>query len=173
MDFIEIGKINASHGLSGQLSLLINTGKASSLKKIKHFFLGLKRESYIPFYIEELKVENEQICLVRFEELDSIEAAKKLIGKPVFLSTEQYKELKVEDKDVNFVGFEVIDVNEGTIGKVEQLFETPGQLLATVNYKGKEVIFPINESTLISVNIKLKSIKINLPDGLLDVYLDS
>ncbi|HRP89645.1 MAG TPA: ribosome maturation factor RimM [Edaphocola sp.] len=172
MNYIEIGKINSSHGLNGTISLVLHKKNATLIKKMKHLFLGIKRESYIPFFIEELKVEHPQECLVKFEDIDSIEAAKKLNGKPVFLSTDQYKNLDLAEKEINFIGFEVKDKTVGSIGKVEELFETPGQLLATVNYQGKEVIFPINDATLVSVNIELKILVVALPDGLLDVYLD-
>jgi 16S rRNA processing protein RimM len=51
------------------------------------------------------------------------------------------------------------------------LFETPGQVLATVWYQGKEVIIPLVDATVVGIDGSRKTIQVRLPEGLLDVYL--
>ncbi|MNS80579.1 16S rRNA-processing protein RimM [compost metagenome] len=154
--------------------LMHHLGKNKELKQLKHIFIELKRESYIPFFIKKITVGTEKELYADLDEVDSMEAAKALSGKAVYLSTEQYERVKPKDQEVNFVGFEVWDETFGQIGKVEELLETPGQLLATILYKGaQEVIVPLNEQTIKSVNIASKTLHLNLPEGLLDVYLDA
>ncbi len=172
MDFIQIGKITGTHGLDGNVVLFHSIGKSSGLKSLKHVFIELKRESYIPFFVEQLRVDNDQELLLKLEEVDTMEAAKTISGKQVYLSTAQYEKLKPKDANINFVGFEVWDAIVGKLGMVENLFETPGQLLATIVYKGREVIVPLNEQTIKSIDIPTKTLKLALPEGLLDVYLE-
>lgn len=173
MDLIQIGKITGTHGLDGNVVLFHTVGRSAGLKNLKHIFIELKRESYIPFFVEQVRVDNEQELLLKLEEVDTVEAAKAISGKQVHLSTEQYQKLKPKDENVNFIGFEVWDVNAGRLGLVEDLFETPQQLLATVVYQDKEVILPLNEQTIRSVDIGSKTLKLELPQGLLDVYLEA
>jgi len=172
MEFIQIGKITGTHGLNGNVTVFHHLGKLSGLKNLKHIFIELKRESYIPFFTEQVKIDNEQELFVKLEEVDTMEAAKSLSGKQVFLSTEQYEKLNPKEADINFIGFEVWDQEAGKLGKVEDLLETPGQLLASISVNGKEVIVPLNDQTIISVDIPTKQLKLQLPEGLLDVYLN-
>lgn len=171
-DYIQIGKITNTHGLDGRLSLLHNLGKNKELKNLKHIFIALKRESYIPFFIEKITVDNDKELFLQLDEVDTVEAAKALAGKEVYLSTEQYEKMKPKDQEVNFVDFEVWDESFGLIGRVAAIFETPGQLLATVMHKGKEVIVPLNEQTIKSIQIPTKTLKLQLPEGLIEVYLE-
>jgi 16S rRNA processing protein RimM len=172
MDFIHLGKITGTHGLDGNVVLYHHQGKLNGLKQLKHIFIELKRESYIPFFIEQIRVDNDSELFLKLEEVDTVEEAKAISGKAVYLSTAQYEQLKPKDKDINFVGFEVWDEAAGKLGKVAHLFETPGQLLATVEVRGKEAIVPLNEQTIRSVDIAAKTLKLCLPDGLLDIYMD-
>lgn len=172
MEFIQLGKITGTHGLNGNVTVYHHLGKLSGLKNLKHIFIELKRESYIPFFIQQVKVDNDQELFVKLEEVETMEAAKSLSGKQVFLSTEQYEKLNPKEADINFIGFEVWDQEAGRLGTVEQLFETPGQLLATIAVNGKEVIAPLNDQTIVSVDIPSKQLKLQLPEGLLDVYLN-
>ncbi|RQO30835.1 16S rRNA processing protein RimM [Taibaiella sp. KBW10] len=171
-DYIQIGKITNTHGLEGRLSLMHNLGKNKELKQLKHIFIELKRESYIPFFINKITVDNDKELFLILDEVDSVEAAKALAGKEVYLSTEQYEKMKPKDQEVNFVGFEVWDEAFGLIGKVSAIFETPGQLLATVMHQEKEVIVPLNEQTIKSIQIQTKTLKLQLPEGLIEVYLE-
>ena len=172
MDFIQIGKITGTHGLSGNVTVFHKLGKTPGLKNLKHIFIELKRESYIPFFIEQIKVDNDQELFLKLEEVDAVEEAKSLSGKQVFLSTEQYEKLNPKEADINFICFEAWDEQAGKLGRVEHLFETPGQLLATIAVGDKEVIAPLNEQTIVSVDIPTKQLKLRLPEGLLDVYLN-
>lgn len=172
MDFIHLGKITGTHGLEGNIVLYHHLGKLNALKQLKHIFIELKRESYIPFFIEQIRVDNDAELFLKLEEVDTVEDAKAISGKSVYLSTSQYELLKPKDKDVNFVGFEVWDEVAGKLGQVVNLFETPGQLLATVNVNGKEAIVPLNEQTIKAIDIATKTLKLSLPDGLLAVYME-
>ena len=55
--------------------------------------------------------------------------------------------------------------------KILELIEKPHQLLCRLDRKGKEVLIPLNEETLQKVNHKKKEVLVELPDGLLEIYL--
>jgi len=139
--------------------------------KIPHVFIEVRRESYIPYFIEAQKVLNHEEVLLSLDEVDSMELAKALSGKNVYLEEEVFSKLKPKAVSVDMIGFMVSDKTYGQIGTVEDLFETPGQVLATVQYKGKEVIIPLIEATIVGIDATRKTISVNLPEGLLDVYL--
>lgn len=171
MDYIRIGKIVGTHGLDGNITIAHNLDKNPKLKKLKHFFIEIKRESYIPYFVEQIHIDNHQEIFVKLEEVDSIEDAKALNGKNVYLDAKQYEQLNPAKEQINFEGFLVFDINAGKLATIDGLFETPGQLLATLQMEGKEVIIPLNDSTIKDVDIQKRSLIVELPDGLLDIYL--
>jgi 16S rRNA processing protein RimM len=72
-----------------------------------------------------------------------------------------------------WIGFNLIDKNYGEIGKIEDVMQTGNQWLAKLTYKNTEVLIPLIEQTINELNIKTKTIKTTIPDGLLEVYLDA
>jgi 16S rRNA processing protein RimM len=58
------------------------------------------------------------------------------------------------------------------LGKVLEVIEQPMQVLLRIDYEGKEVFVPLNESTLIKIEHKKEKITVQLPEGLLDIYIN-
>jgi 16S rRNA processing protein RimM len=52
------------------------------------------------------------------------------------------------------------------------VIEQPVQILLRIEMEGKEVLVPLNESTLDKIDHKQEKIYVTLPDGLLDIYLN-
>ena len=171
MEVIQLGKIGSTHGLDGRLVLLHHLGDNKALKSLNCVFVELRRESYIPFFIKSQKSVAEGEVLLQFDEVETVEEAKKLAGKQVYLEVGQYEKVRPKNAPINFVGFQVIDQDFGALGKVADLLETPGQLLASVFHNHKEVLIPLNDHTIAKVDVATKTISVRLPEGLLDVYL--
>lgn len=167
--FVEIGKISGTHNLNGHVTLIHNLKNENSLKKIKHLFIEVNNQSYIPFFVENVKSVHKEVVVFKLDEVDTIEDAKKISGKKVYLDENQMKDFNPEDKLLSFEGFGVEDVNLGYIGRIESLMEMPSQVLATIIYQDKEVLVPLVEATILNIDVHKKIIKLNLPDGILDI----
>jgi 16S rRNA processing protein RimM len=171
MEYRQAGKITGTHGLDGRVLVRHDLGSKTAFRKLKHIFVGLKRESYIPYFIEDVKIHNDEEVLLKLDEVDSVEAARLLAGKNIYLESELYAQMKPRAVSVDMKGFTVIDAEKGVLGTIADLFETPGQVLATVWYQGKEVIIPLVDATVVGIDGSRKTIQVRLPEGLLDVYL--
>lgn len=171
MEYALIGKISGTHGLDGKLTLNHNLPQ-KSFRKLSHIFIEVKNRSYIPYFIEEQKEIANDTVLLRLDETGTIEEAKKLSGKNVYIEAEQMQRLNPKGISSDLVGFMVADAALGRLGPIETLFETPGQVLATIHYRNKEVIIPLIDATIEGIDMDRKMIRVNLPEGLLDVYLD-
>jgi 16S rRNA processing protein RimM len=168
---IRIGKIVATHGLQGALVMTHIAGNSKWLKKDDALFLELHKESYIPFFVTQLKVSNEEEYVIQIEEVLNVEAARKLIGKNVFVQ-EDILEKYVEETPLLWVGFKMIDKAKGSLGVIEDVMQTASQWLAQLTYKDKEVLVPLVPQTIERVNMKAKTIYVDLPAGLIEVYLE-
>ena len=55
--------------------------------------------------------------------------------------------------------------------QVLEVIEQPHQILLRGEVDGKEVLLPLNESTLVEIDHQGLRVMLELPDGLLEVYL--
>jgi 16S rRNA processing protein RimM len=51
------------------------------------------------------------------------------------------------------------------------VIEQPHQLLCRLEIESKEVLIPLNEAFLQKIDHRKKQVIVELPDGLLDIYL--
>jgi 16S rRNA processing protein RimM len=167
---IRIGKIVATHGLQGAVVMTHIIGRSDWLKKDAPLFIELNKESYIPYFTLDFKAANNEEYIVNLEDIEQMEQAKKLIGKHVYVQEEILAE-KAADSPLLWIGFEVTDRKHGKLGKIEDVMLTANQWLAQLTYKDKEVLIPLIEQTIGGVSLKAKKLEVNLPDGLLEVYM--
>nr|MCE2704432.1 16S rRNA processing protein RimM [Terrimonas sp.] len=57
------------------------------------------------------------------------------------------------------------------IGLITEVIEQPQQLVCKVFIQEQEVLIPLHEDTLLSIDHAAKKVIVQLPDGLLDIYL--
>jgi 16S rRNA processing protein RimM len=166
---IRIGKIVATHGLQGSVILKHIAGDSTWLKNEDVLFIELKKESYIPFFVTENKAANDEEYIITLEDTLTSEAAKKLVGKHVYVQADVLKG-HVEDTPLLWIGFNMVDKNKGSLGTVDDVMQTGAQWLAKVNYEGSEVLIPLVSDFIIEVNTRNKYIRVDLPEGLIEIY---
>lgn len=166
---IRIGKIVATHGVQGDMVIKHVVGNSKWLKKEEVLFLELRKESYIPFFTSDIRGINDDEYIIRLEDILNVEEAKKLVGKEVYVKEEVLKD-HAEDTPLLWKGFNLVDKNKGSLGPIEEVMEVGPQWLAKITYQGKEVLIPLAEDFLIEINMKNKFVRIELPEGLIEVY---
>jgi 16S rRNA processing protein RimM len=67
------------------------------------------------------------------------------------------------------LGYTVVEAGK-SLGVIQEVIEQPHQLMVTILYQGQEAYIPLHEESLKAVNHKAKTISVELPDGLLDLY---
>ncbi len=166
---VRIGKIVATHGLAGDVIITHLAGKKAWLKSGDVLFVALRKDSYIPFFVNGVKSTIPDELVVHFEDTDTLESAKKLITKEVFVA-EDILAKSGADSPLLWIGFQLIDAAAGEIGAIKDVYQTRNQWLAEVDYNGAEVLVPLVEPVLQKADIKAKKVWVALPDGLLEVY---
>src|ERR1043165_5550485 len=124
---IRIGKIVATHGLQGDVVMTHITGKQGWLKTGDVLFLALRKDSYIPFFISQVKTAGVEEFVLHLEETDSVEAARKLVGKEAYVQEEVLAKSGVAETPLLWIGFELVDTEKGSLGKIEDIFQTSAQ----------------------------------------------
>jgi len=169
-EYIHIGKLAAAHGLSGEIILKHALGKRTDFKGTEAIFIEINRDAYIPYFHENSSVKNDTETIIKLEGIDTKEAAVKLIQKKIWLTKNDFEKLVSTSAPVNLIDF--IILNKGKkLGTVESVIEQPQQVLLQTSINNKEVLVPVNESTLKKIDRKKKEVHVSLPDGLLEIYL--
>jgi 16S rRNA processing protein RimM len=100
--------------------------------------------------------------------VDSEKYAKRMVGTSVYLFKNEIVFTPDEVFESELVNYLLADEKLGEIGIIEQVDNYSGNIVFTVNFKGKEILVPFNEDLLISVDKQKKKIKLRFPEGLLD-----
>ncbi len=168
---IRVGKIVATHGLNGSLILTHIVGNSKWLKKDHVLMIEMQKGSYIPHFVSQCKATNDEEYIINVEDIDKVESAKKLVTKHVYVDESILKGYE-KQSPLLWIGFNLIDKNEGELGAIEDVLQTGNQWLAKITYKNKEVLIPLINETIDGLDIKKRTINMTLPEGLLEVYLD-
>lgn len=167
---IRIGKIVATHGLNGSMILTHVAGNSQWLKKGHVISLEMQKGSYIPYFVSQVKANNDKEYIISVDDIDKVESAKRLITKQVYVDEALLADY-AKKSPLLWIGFNIIDKHQGRIGEIADVSQTGYQWLAKVIYHGAEVLVPLIDQMVLKVDIKNKTIEMDLPEGLLEVYL--
>lgn len=165
-DYFQVGLIKKPHGLKGEVNLSL--GGETSLEGVTALFLEIEG-SLVPYFVESFSGNGEKSTL-KFEDINSLEEAKKIGGKKIFLlKTARPRLPKGEFYDDELIGFDVVDESAGKLGKLEEIIAAGANRLFVVREKTKEVLIPENGPFIQEINKKNRTITVILPDGFLDM----
>lgn len=167
--YCNIGKIVAAFGVKGQVLLEHSLGAQGKIKEIKIFFLEVKPGEFLPYFVESVTPRMEGELLVKFEGLESKEAARVILKKQVWLPEEDFHKYAAASAPIGLLGFQIIDQKK-PIGEILEVIEQPHQILCKVMWKGKDALIPLHEDFLEKIDPKKKIVYVHLPEGLMDIY---
>jgi 16S rRNA processing protein RimM len=170
-EYFKIGKLAATFGTDGQMVLQHTLGKKTSLKGMEAFFIEETTDSFLPYFITSAKIKNDREIIIAVEGIDTKEAARFLLKKEVWLAERDFKKFAASSAPISFLGFMIIE-NQKELGEILEVIEQPHQVLCRIMIEGKEALIPVHENSLEKVDKKNKKLYVNLPEGLLDVYIN-
>lgn len=170
-DCFRIGTITKTRGLKGELQAFIDYENPEKLTFDALFIESAGK--LVPYFVESFKMPQKNTAYIYLEDVDHIDKASLLSKKDIYLPNKlKPKKKKGEFGLKDLLNFIAIDEDEGELGEIIGIQELPQQLIATVNYKNCEVLFPLNESIIKSIDVVKGIVIVNLPEGLLDVYME-
>jgi 16S rRNA processing protein RimM len=171
VEYLKIGTIRKPHGVKGHVRVEADQRYRRSLLQADVIFVHLKG-NYAPYFVESVSDEN--LVLLKLEEVDAKEAAKPLNGQGLYLRQQDVLAADPEalDPEADFsllTGFMIEDQALGKLGVIEELIELPMQLLASIKIEGNEVLIPLHEDLILEVIPDQQLIRMDLPEGLIDL----
>ncbi len=170
-DCFELGFILKTHGVQGELTFVLDVDTPENYKGLESVFVGINGK-LVPFFIDKIQILQEK-AIARLEDINTLEKAENLVGNTLYLPLQHLPELD-EDQFYyhDIIDYQVIDEVRGALGIVENVYELPQQDIIAMIYMQKEVLIPITDEIVTGVDREVKELYVNLPDGLLEVYLE-
>ncbi len=178
-DFFELGTVIRPHGVRGQVVVELDTDQPAAYKKLKA--VHLQRPGAAAPDAKASAVEKVQLtgsdglrALFTLTGIDSMEAAETLRGATLWLPLAELPPLTGAGQFYyhEVVGFTVIDAAAGELGPVITFYELPQHDVLAVEHGKFEVLVPVNDEVIKSVDRVARTLHVELPDGLLDIYTE-
>ena len=166
-----LGHITKTHGSKGDVVAFFDVDQPGKYNSLPSVFVDINGE-LTPFFIERIQSLKSQHFRVKFEDINDMESTAMLLKKDLFLPLDVLP--KKTGKQFYFhevIGFDVIDKEKGMIGKIEQVIENPINPLLEIKSGDNLIMVPMNDQIIISLDREAKSLTINAPEGLIDLYI--
>lgn len=166
-----LGKIVKRFSFKGEVLVKLDTDDPEQFTEMESVFVE-QNQRLIPFFIEDCALHKSNLLRIKFEEVDSQEQADNLIRAELYLPLDLLP--KLEGNKFYYhevIGFGVIDKEHGPIGTITGVNEHSAQALFEIEKDGKEILLPITDHFIEKVDRNNKTIHVDTPDGLLELYL--
>ncbi len=171
-DCFFVGKIVKKYSFKGELLVKLDSDEPEQFLEMESVFVE-KHKNLIPFFIESVSLHKSALLRVKFEDITSEEAADGLLGSELYLPLDLLPELSGNNFYYHeIIGFTIIDESFGKVGSVKSVNDTTAQALFVIDRDGTEILIPVSDDIIQNVNRKDKTITIQAPEGLIDLYLE-
>jgi len=165
---ILLGTITKVHGYQGAVTVRLERAFIERIPEPESVFLEVEGKP-VPFFIADLEYPGADILRIKFEGYDSINKVREFTGCRVFLITGDI-EKNPADNFGTLKGYKICSSENKITGTIIGIIENPGQiLLNTDDGCGREILIPLHEDLIISIDKKRKIIRMDLPEGLIDL----
>lgn len=166
-----LGNITKPFGIKGQMVFYLDVDAPDDYADLDSAFVEVKG-ALVPYFFKVDNI-NGNKAVVTFEDLTPQEA-QALAGHDLYLPLDLLPELTGNQFYFHEVtGFKVIDVEKGEIGIIQSIIEYPAQPLFSIMNGDKEILIPVIDPIIKKVDREQRTITIEAPNGLIDLYLES
>ena len=162
-----IAKITNTSGLKGQVKLRPLSRYSIDYIMTKDLHIGQIENNLSSLKLES-KVGDGKKMKFKFQGIDSYREAENIVGKTIYIYSEK-------DDNINFIGENVIGFSVETesgkkAGILKDVMWLPANDVYIILKDGKELLVPVLDEFIISLNMDDKKIIIADVDGLLDLW---
>lgn len=168
-DVYKIGSLTRTHGVRGEVAFQF-TDDVWDRVEADYLFLRLDG-LLVPFFLEEWRFRSDNVALLKFEDIDSADDARRIVGTEVFFP----KDLTPEDLDEeelewqHFTGFEVWQ-DDSLLGTVTSVLDqTANVLLVVTTPDDRELLIPAHEDFVLEADHRQRRLLVSVPEELLNL----
>ncbi len=165
-----LGQILKAHGKQGELIISFTSEYPQDFHHMESIFIEIDG-GVVPFFLTHVINKTPTTAIIKLEDIDTLDEAQRMSGLTWYLPADATGKAGNEaSPDLSQLeGYTLIDQNDGPIGLVENYTDIPSNALLQVRYKQNLVDIPVNEQTLYYIDPEKQVIKIEIPEGLLEL----
>ncbi|MBW1657353.1 ribosome maturation factor RimM [Flavobacterium quisquiliarum] len=170
-DCFYLGKIAKKFSFKGEVLIYLDTDEPELYENLESVFVEHNKH-LVPFFIESSSMHKNDFLRVRFEDVNTEEDADALVGNGIYLPLSMLPKLtgnKFYYHEV--IGFEIEDKRLGVFGKITSINDSSSQPLFEVLNGEVEILVPMIDQFLVKIDRENKKVIMNLPEGLVEMYL--
>ena len=170
-DCFLVGTVFKFHGYKGNVNIYNDDDILFDFSVLEFFLIELDNK-LIPFFIDRARRTKPNVVLVKFEDVNSEEDARKILKKKVFLPKELFPEK--DDNEISekqLIGYSVIDREMGKLGKITFINSKTAQKLIYVSKDGKGFYFPWHKQFVKNIDTEKGIMEVEIPEELLNLDL--
>ena len=163
MDWIPVGRVTRTHGLKGELKFFPTDQEEIAVQNDQKILLG-----EATFKIKSVRGAKSPF-IIKFEGVDSIEAAQSLGGQEVLVAREDFESLpEGEYYRFEIKGLKVFDDTGKYYGVIEDIIETGSNDVYVVRENDKEWLVPMIDSVVQSIDLEQSKLIFHCVEGLFE-----
>lgn len=167
-DCYYLGTIIKAHGYKGELNIHLDTDEPQTYQNLESIFIE-RNGLLVPFFLQKAQLHKGNHLRIMIEDFDEPES---LIGRDIYLPLSTLP--KLEGNAFYYhevVGFQVLHDRSEVIGEIKSVRDTSAQdLFEITSPVQKEILIPVIDEWIVEVNRSEKTIILDLPEGLLEVF---
>ncbi len=161
LQFLETGLIVNTHGVRGEVKAVPWADSPDFLKQFHTFYIDSA-----PYKALSVRVDKTNV-LIRFEGIDTVEAAMRLKNKVISIDRGDASLPAGRHFLADLYGLSVIDAATGeTLGTVEDILTPPAHNVYVVSGGGKKYMIPAVPAFVAETNVDGGYLRVNLIEGL-------
>lgn len=168
----EIGRFNHPHGINGEISAIIDQDvDVESLKCIVVEFDGIN----VPFFINSVRPKSAAALLLDIDGVDDEIQASRFANKPIYaLADDPAIENSEEAGDglyaSDLIGFRIVSDDGALDGEITDIDDNTANVLFVVETENRgQVLIPVADELIESIDEDNHTITVSLPEGILDI----
>lgn len=164
--YLEVGKINNTHGIKGELKFELWCDDISYLRQFKTLYFDCKGEN--PVALKSVKPQKNN-AIIKLDGYDTIEQAELLKGKILYGNRD---DARIDDNSnyiADIIGCYVVDIDtEEEYGKVTDVLNYGSCDIYDIESWGKHTLIPVTPDIVREINTEYNVIRIKAMKGLFD-----
>ena len=169
-DYYLIGILTKAHGISGELVLRLNNLQYEEISEMESVFIEFDG-ILVPFFISSILPRGDLSAVIKFNDINSEDQASEFLNCKVYnvdIATSEKDNIKYTGS--SFIGFQVTDIKLGTLGIISEFIDFKNNPIFKIKKSKKEILLPANEEFILNIDEKTKTITVQTPEGLIDIY---
>lgn len=169
------GTFTKTHGVKGELVVKKNSDLLEK-NKLESILVDIDG-GLVPFFIPKKGItpRNHSSLRILIENMDTEAKAQRFIGCDIYILMKDVPDFVEDSNDLDpnlLIDFIYIDEEKGELGKIVDIQNYSGNIILVIEVNNQEILIPFAENNFIEINEENKTISMETPDGLINMYLE-